>query len=312
MDMFASIEAFVRVAETQSFSQGAQRLGKSKSLISRQITQLETELGVRLFQRTTRSLTLTEAGRGFFERSQRILSDVEEATLSVSRLQLTPRGCLRINAPMSFGFLHLAPALPDFLAAYPEIEVDMVMNDRMVDLIDEGFDVAVRIGKLTDSSLIAKRLTPIRLVTCASPAYLARAGVPRSPDDLAYHQCLINSNVHATNEWRFVRPDGSPWLQNVHGPLRINNGDALKAAAITGLGLTMLPSFIVGDALKDGRLVPVLDRFVPQDVALNAVYPHSRLLSPKVRAFVDFLAERFAPTPYWDCGTGIVAPDATV
>jgi DNA-binding transcriptional LysR family regulator len=296
MDRFSAIEAFVRVAETHSFSEGARKLGKSKSLISRQVAALETELGVRLFQRTTRSITLTEAGRGFFERATRILSDVEDATLSVSRLQASPRGCLRINAPMSFSFLHLAPALPDFLARYPEIEVDLVMNDRKVDLIDEGFDMAVRIGRLTDSSLIARRLSPIRIAVCASPAYLEQYGEPQTPEDLVHHRCLIMPSI----EWRFVHPDGSLWQVPVTGPLRANNGDALKAAVLKDLGLCMLPTFIAGNDIQAGKLVCVLNDFMPQDVALYAVYPHSRLLSPKVRAFIDFLSERFGPRPYWD------------
>lgn len=300
MDRFSALEAFVRVAETQSFSESARRLGKSKSLISRQVAALEMELGVRLLQRTTRSITLTEAGRGFFERAQRILSDIEDATLSVSRLQTAPRGCLRVNAPMSFGFLHLAPALPDFLKSYPEIEIDMVMNDRMVDLVEEGFDVAVRIGRLTESSLIARRLAPIRIAVCASPAYLAAHGEPLSPDDLAHHQCLINSTLVPSDEWRFAHPDGKAWPAPIHGPLRANNGDALKAAVVKGLGMVMLPTFIVGQELQSGELVSVLNDFVPQDIALHAVYPHSRLLSPKVRAFIDFLAERYGPRPYWD------------
>ena len=300
MDRFSALEAFVRVAETQSFSEGARRLGKSKSLISRQVAALEADLGVRLLQRTTRSITLTEAGRGFLERAVRILADVEEATLSVSRLQVAPRGCLRVNAPMSFGFLHLAQALPDFLARYPEIKVDMVMNDRLVDLIDEGFDVAVRIGRLTESSLIARRLAPIKIVVCASPDYLETHGRPLTPDRLADHRCLINGTIVPSDEWRFVRADGAAWSVPIDGPLRVNNGDALKAAALGGLGLTMLPTFIVGPDLLAGRLVSVLEHFIPQDVAVHAVYPHSRLLSPKVRAFIDFLAERFGPDPYWD------------
>lgn len=300
MDRFAAIEAFVRVAENQSFSAGSRKLGKSKSLISRQIAGLEAELGVRLFHRTTRSLTLTEAGRGFLERATRILTDMDDAILSASSLQSTPRGCLRINAPMSFGFLHLAPALPDFLRRYPDIQVDMVMNDRLVDLVDEGFDVAVRIGRLTDSSLIVRKLSPIRIAVCASPAYLAQHGEPQTPSDLVNHHCLINSTTTPSNEWRFIRPDGQHWPVNIHGQLRANNGDALKAAVINGLGLTMLPTFIVGEDMQAGRLVSVLTDFIPQDSALHAVYPHSRLLSPKVRAFVDFLAERFSPRPYWD------------
>ena len=300
MDRFSAIEAFIRVAEAQSFSEGARRLNKSKSLISRQVSALEAELGVRLLQRTTRSITLTEAGRTFYEHGLRILSELEDATLSVSRLQAVPRGCLSINAPMSFGFLHLAPALPDFLRRYPEIRVDTVMNDRKVDLIDEGFDVAVRIGRLTESSLIARRLAPIRIVACASPDYLAQHGEPLVPDDLTQHQCLMNTIQVPSDEWRFIHPDGKDWAVSVNGPLRVNNGDALKEAAVKGLGLTMLPTFIVGNELRSGQLVSVLNNFVPQDIALYAVYPHSRLLSPKVRALIDFLAERFNPSPYWD------------
>ena len=300
MDRFAALEAFVRVAEQHSFSAGAEKLGKSKSLVSRQIAALEADLGVRLFHRTTRSITLTEAGRGFLERATRILSEVEEATLSVSRLQAVPTGRLRINAPMSFGFLHLAPSLPDFLRRYPDIQVDMVMNDRVVDVVEEGFDVAVRIGRLAESSLIARRLAPIRIVICASPDYLARHGEPLTPDDLTEHHCLINTNITPYGDWRLIHPDGRPWPVAVKGPLCANNGDALKAAVINGLGLTILPTFIVGEDMQAGRLASVLTEYVPQDVALHAVYPHSRLLSPKVRAFVDFLAERFTPRPYWD------------
>ena len=181
MDRFAAIESFVKVAETRSFSEAARRLRSSKSAISRNVGALEAELGARLFHRTTRSLTLTEAGRGYFERASRILADLEEANLAVTQLQSAPRGRLRVNAPMSFGFLHLAQALPDFLAIHPDVSVELVMNDRFVDLVDEGFDVAVRIGSMEDSSLIARRLAPVRRVACASPAYLKARGAPASP-----------------------------------------------------------------------------------------------------------------------------------
>src|SRR5438874_7244131 len=184
MDRLRALEAFVQVAESRSFSEAARRLRSSKSGISRQVAALEAELGARLLHRTTRSLTLTEAGRGYFERASRILADLEEADLSVSQLQVAPRGRLRVNAPMSFGFLHLAPAMPDFLGRYPQIDVDMIMNDRFVDLVDEGFDLAVRITKLQDSSLVARKLAPIRRAVCASPGYLQARGVPDSPDDL--------------------------------------------------------------------------------------------------------------------------------
>lgn len=300
MDRLAALEAFVKVAETQSFSEAARRLRGSKSAVSRHIAALETDLGVRLFHRTTRSLTLTEAGRGYFERAGRVLADLEDANRSVSQLQAAPRGRLRVNAPMSFGFLHLAPALTDFLARYPEVEVDVTLNDRFVDLVDEGFDVAVRIGSLVDSSSIARKLAIVRRVVCASPAYLEARGVPQTPDDLKGHDCLCNTNISQTREWRFVTAEGKPWPVAVGGRLTANNGDTLKVAALSGFGFVHLPTFIVGEALKAGTLVSVLDAFIDQDMTLNAVYPHARYLTPKVRAFVDFLSQRFGPEPYWD------------
>lgn len=300
MDRLAAIEAFVQVAETNSFSEAARRLRTSKSVISRQVSALETELGARLFHRTTRSLTLTEAGQGYFSRVGQILADLEEANLAVTQLQSAPRGTLRINAPMSFGFLHLAPALPDFMARYPEVELDVSMTDRFVDLVDEGFDLAVRIAALQDSSLIARRLAPIRLAVCASPDYLQRHGVPQLPQDLRAHACIVNSNIPSAGEWKFLGADGKPLSVKVESKIAINNGDALRVAALGGLGLTILPTFIVGRDLQAGTLVSVLSDYLAQPLGLHAVYHHARHLSPKVRAFVDFLAERFGPRPYWD------------
>ena len=300
MDIFAAMTAFARVAETRSFSEAARRLGTSKSVVSRQIMALEADLGARLFHRTTRSMTMTEAGEGYYERVSRILTEVDEANLSVTRLQAAPRGRLRVNAPMTFGIRHLAPAIPDFLALHPEVEIDMTMNDRFVDLIDEGYDVAVRIGRLTDSALVARKLAPLRRVVCASPAYLAARGVPLTPADLGTHDCLSYSNMTVADEWSFVGPDGKPMSVEVKGRLRVNNGDALRIAALRGLGLANQPSFIIGADLQAGTLVGVLTDYVIQDGGIYAVYPHSRHLSPKVRAFVDFLAERFGPRPYWD------------
>ena len=300
MDRLDSMEAFVRVAECKSFSEAARRLNLSKSVISRQVSGLETELGARLFHRTTRSLTLTEVGQAYFERCQRILADIEEANQSVTNLQAAPRGKLRVNAPMSFGVLHLAPALPEFLKRCPEVEIDIAMNDRFVSLVEEGFDVAVRIGRLDDSSLISRFLAPARRLVCGSPDYLQRRGTPRTPDDLAAHCCLSYSNLATPDEWNFCTNDGKRWPVEVHGRLRANNGDALRVAAINGIGLVMAPTFLIGRDLQAGSLVPVLTEFIPQNIGIHAVYPHSRHLSPKVRAFVDFLAERFGPRPYWD------------
>ncbi len=300
MDRFAALEAFVRVAETQSFSEAARRLRSSKSAISRNVAALEAELGARLFNRTTRALNLTEAGRAYFERVSRILADLDDADRALGQLQARPRGRLQVSAPMSFGFLHLAPALPEFLARFPEVDVEISLNDRFVDLVDDGFDLALRIGALPDSSLMARRIAPIRRTVCASPDYFRRRGTPQAPDDLKAHECLRNSNVARTQEWRFVDPDGKPRLVPVSGRVSANNGDALRIVALAGFGVAMLPTFIVGTDLRDGGLAPALDRFVPQDLAMSAVYPHSRHLSPKVRAFVDFLIERFGKRPYWD------------
>ena len=300
MDRLAGIEAFVQVAETGSFSEAARRLRASKSAVSRQVSMLETELGARLFHRTTRSLTLTEAGQGYFSRVGQILADLEEANLAVTQLQSAPRGKLRINAPMSFGFLHLAAALPDFMARYPEVELDVSMTDRFVDLVDEGFDLAVRIAALQDSSLIARRLAPIRLAVCASPDYLKKHGTPVVPQDLRRHTCILNSNLASAQEWKFTGEDGKPLTVKVGSKIAINNGDAMRVAALGGAGVTILPTFIVGRDLQAGTLVSVLGEFVPQRLGLHVVYPHARHLSPKVRAFVDFLGQRFGPRPYWD------------
>lgn len=299
MDRLAALEAFARVAETGSFSAAARALNLSKSLISRQVSALEAELGARLMSRTTRSLTLTEAGRGYYEQVARILAQMEEADLSVSQLQATPRGKLRVNAPMSFSLLRLAPVLPDFLALYPEIDVDVSMNDRRVDLMEEGFDLAIRIGRLADSSLVARKLGPMQRIVCASPAYFAEHGLPKAPADLRTHACLCYSNADTVDEWRFSEPNGRPITVEVKGRVRANNGDLLRLAALRGLGLVDLPNFLVGADIEAGTLVPVLQDFIRQEGGVYAVYPHALYLPPKIRVFIDFLAERWGGAPDW-------------
>ena len=301
MDRLAALTAFAAVAEAGSFAAAARRLGRSTSRLSRQVAELEAALGIRLLHRTTRALTLTEAGRSYHEQVARILAELDAADRSVGRLQAAPRGRLRVAAPMSFGVLHLAPALPAFLERYPEIDLDMAMNDRFVDLVEEGFDLAVRIGRLADSSLVARRLAPLRRVLCASPAFLAVHGTPRTPDDLARLPCLGYSNLLPQEDWSFADPvSGRPWPVRIKARLRVNNGDALRLAALAGVGLAPLPSFLVGPDLAAGTLVPLLDPYLRQEGAIHAVYPPARPLLPKVRAFVDFLAERFGPRPYWE------------
>lgn len=292
--------AFIKVVDTRSFTAAAERLNLSKSVVSRRIAELENRLGARLLNRTTRKLSLTEVGQAYYERCTRILTDLEEAEQAVADLHAAPRGRLRVNAPVSFGMQHLAPAIAEFLARYTSIEIEMDLNDRYVDLIDEGYDLAVRIGRLRDSSLIAKRLAPARRVVCASPAYLEKHGMPAIPEDLMNHNCLIYTNVPAAEQWQF-RVGEELRTVRVSGTLRANNGDLLHAAAVAGVGIVVLPTFMVGQALSTGALKTLLLDCYTSESNVYAVYPQNRHLSPKVRAFVDFLADRFGPRPYWDC-----------
>ncbi len=301
MDRLADMIAFIRVVESRSFTAAAERLSLSKSVVSRRLTELENRLGTRLLNRTTRSLSLTPAGQTYFERARAILADVEEAEQAVAELGRDPRGLLRVNAPMSFGTLHLAPAVADFMSRHPNVELDLELTDRFVDLVEEGWDIAVRIGRLRDSSLIARRLAPSRLVTVASPAYLARMGTPERPEDLTRHECLLYTTPSNPSVWPF-RVEGEVRSVRVQGRMRVNNGDAILEAVRAGLGLAVLPTFMTHADLRSGRLVTVLDSYEAADFAIHAVWPHHRHLSPKVRAFVDFLAERFGPAPDWDLG----------
>ncbi|HMA14785.1 MAG TPA: LysR family transcriptional regulator [Kiloniellaceae bacterium] len=312
MPRLDEMEVFAAVVEAGGFSAAARLLGLSKSAVSKQVGRLEDRLGVRLLNRTTRRLSLTEAGSTFHAACRRVLDEAEAAEQAVSDLAAAPRGLLKLNAPMSFGFLHLGAAIPAFHQRYPQIRVDAAMNDRFVDLVEEGYDVAIRIGALRDSSLIARRVAPSRTVLCASPDYLERRGRPRQPGDLVRHDCLIYANSANPREWT-VDGAGGRQAVAVDGPLIANNGDVLCGAALAGMGIARLPTFIVGPHLRQGRLQVVLpDHPVPEE-GIHAVYPHSRNLSAKVRVFVDFLAERFGPEPYWDAGLDLpVAPVLTV
>jgi DNA-binding transcriptional LysR family regulator len=299
MDTLNGFTVFTKVVETGGFSAAARELNMSKSAVSKHIAKLEEHLGVRLLNRTTRKLSPTEVGTTFYERARRIVQDVEETEQAVSALHSEPRGTLRINAPMSFGYAHVAPALPDFLERYPDIKIDMVLNDRVVDLMDEGFDVAIRIARLPDSTLIARKLAPFCLALCATRQYWETHGIPQSPSDLKDHNCLIYSYLLKQNEWLFHGPDGDISIK-VSGNISANNGDALRAAALKGAGVFLSPTFIVNEDLRSGRLQSVLEQFTKTDLAIYAVYPHNRYLSAKVRAFVDFLGKYFGPGPYWD------------
>ena len=302
-DELSSMLVFSRVVDAGGFTAAAGELGLSKSAVSKQIARLEDRLGTRLLNRTTRTLSLTEAGTAFYERSLDVVAAAQAAEATVQHLAAAPRGELRINAPMSFGVRHIAPALPEFMERYPELSVDLALNDRIVDLVEEGFDVGVRIGALADSSLVARRLAPARRVICASPAYLDRAGRPQAPEDLRGHDCIAYAYLPSGNLWRFRHPEMGERRVKISGRLKGNNGDALNAAAAGGVGVALTPTFLVSEELRSGALEVLLPEWaVHPEIDVNAVFPASRNLSLKVRVFVDFMAARFGEKPAWDAG----------
>jgi DNA-binding transcriptional LysR family regulator len=302
MDKFAHMQIFVAIVEAGSISGAAERLGLPKSAVSRRLAELESRLGVSLIQRTTRRLNLTDSGLAFYERSVAILADLDEAESAVSQAHGALKGGLRVALPLSFGLLHLAPLIQEFMMLHPDVRFELDFNDRQIDLMQEGFDLAVRIATLEDSSLMARRLAPIRHVLCASPGYLSRHGIPKAAADLASHACLAYSNVRDPGLWSYRGPDGLPG--NVRVPVRLaaSSGEFLMRAAIADEGLLMIPTFYVHEALQAGQLVQVLDDHVWPELAAYAVYPPTRHLSRRVRALIDFLADRLAGEPYWDRG----------
>ena len=308
MDTLNGMRLFEHVVHSESFSEAGRQLGLAPSSVSRQINGLEDALGVRLFNRSTRKLSLTEAGQMYHERVARILADIDEANRTVAELDAEPRGTLRVNAPVVFGRVHVAPLVPEFLARYPDVQMDFTTTDQVIDMVDEGADVAIRIGELKDSSLIARKLAPLRRVICGSPAYLSAHGVPQRPEDLAKHNCLTFRFNASSSLWRpgsdLWRLRGSEGVVEVgvSGRLRANGVDVLLEAARAGLGLVLVPVWMVGDDIRADRLRPVLSQYrvspTTIDAAIYAVYPASRHLSPKVRVFIDFLVERFRNIPH--------------
>jgi DNA-binding transcriptional LysR family regulator len=309
MDRFSDLETFVAVVEAGGFSPAAERLGVAKSAVSRRVSALEQRLGARLLNRTTRRISLTDAGRALHARARTILADLDEAEQSVAAAHRELRGRLKIAAPLSFGLLHLQPAIDDFLTRHPAVQIELDLNDREVDLIEEGVDMAVRIGELADSSLVARRLAPIRRVAVASPAYLASRGTPRHPNDLAAHQGLRYTNIRRRDAWTFLDPRGRAVRPEVPERLRANNGEALAAAAADGLGIAILPTFTVHRAVERGELVVILRDWRLTAPGLHLVYPPGRFMSRRVRAFSESLAERFGECPYWDRYLDGSAPD---
>lgn len=292
MDRLAAMEMFINVVDLQGFSAAANRLGISRALVSKQIIRLEERLGARLLNRTTRRVSVTEVGEAYYERCKRVLSEVEEADLLVEQLHSEPRGTLKISAPMSFGVSHVGPAVSEFLSLYSDLSISLTLNDRFTDLIEEGFDVAIRIAQSADSSLVARRLAPVRCVMTATPAYLAANGVPQQPQDLGDHKCLSYIYLASGQEWPMFGPNGATSVK-VSGPLKANNGEVLVNAVLRNLGIGLLPYFLVRDEIENGNLVTVLDRYRLPELSVFAVSPPNRYPARKVQAFVTFLAERF-------------------
>jgi DNA-binding transcriptional LysR family regulator len=302
LDRVTGMQVFSRAAALGSLSAAGRALNVSQTMVTKHIGALEERLGVKLLLRSTRKLTLTEAGRTYLQACERILAEIEEAEASASLDRVEPRGRLRLNVPLTFGFREIAPALAEFSGLYPAVSVELGLNDRIVDLIEEGWDLAIRIAKLKDSSLVAQRLAPCRTMVCASRAYLKAHGIPRKLTDLERHNCLgytLGTTIGA-DRWAFGR-DGDEAV-DVSGNLRANNGDALLAAAIAGQGLIYQPTFLVGDALRSGALIRVLARQPTYELGIHAVSVSGRQAPAKVRAFTDFLHRRFAPEPAWDKG----------
>ncbi|MGL3107635.1 LysR family transcriptional regulator [Bradyrhizobium sp. BR 1432] len=303
LDRLTSLEVFAKVAAVGSLSGAARAMGLSQTMATKHVASLEARLGTKLFHRTTRRLSITEAGRSYLEFAERILADMEAADAAIARERVEPRGLPRVNVPVVFGTRQIAPLIAEFSAAHTEVTVELGLNDRIVDLAEEGWDLAIRIGSLRDSSMVARKLAPNRLVVCAAPSYLAKHGTPRTVADLAGHNCLgyTLSQQASAAEWLFG-VEGEIRVQ-VSGTLRANNGDALRAATLAGLGLARQPTFIIADDLRSGALVALaLDQPEIQTSAVHAVYLPDRRPPAKVRAFIDFLAARFAPVTPWDRG----------
>jgi len=298
---------FSKVVGAGSLSAAAKELGMSTAVVSRRLAALESRLGVRLINRTTRSLHLTDEGARYFDACSRLLAEIEEADAAVSAGRAEPRGALRVALPAAFGHLHVAPLVPRFATRYPNVQVALSLSDRNVNVIEEGFDLAIRIADLADSSLAARKLAPNRRVVCASPDYLKRQGTPRTPQELTGHNCLTTNDFTMT--WDYKDPDGEPGAVRVTGRYACDNWEVLREWAMAGLGIALKSTWDVRQQLEDGSLVPLFPGYTfASDVAIYAVYPHRRFLPAKTRAFIEFLADSFGPEPYWDRPVGSPKP----
>lgn len=293
MDTLDGMKAVIAVVETESFTAASERLGLSKALVSKYVGQVEHSLGVRLFNRTTRRLVLTDAGRRYYEQSVLLLEQFASMVDQVTETQTTPKGNIRISAPVAFGETQLAPVLPKFLKQYPELSIELSLSNGAVDMIEEGIDLRLRIGGITDSTMIAREICVYPLIMCASPSYLADHGTPNQAEDISRHQCVIDSNFRIGKHWPIVSPSGNAHTIEVSSVIAANSPTAVQSIAIAGGGIAMIPAFIVEQALKEERLVQVLPQHSTLEFSLLAIYPHRKYVSRKVRCFIDFILEEF-------------------
>ncbi|WP_227370442.1 LysR family transcriptional regulator [Halomonas sp. M20] len=300
MDRFASIRAFTRVVEAGGFAAAAREMNLSRSVVNKAVINLEQELGIQLLRRSTRQVTPTDTGMAFYDRCRQILNDLDDAVSSVTSLQGKPAGNLRVNAPMSFGTHHLSRVMAEYMALYPEVYVELVLNDRVIDPIEEGFDVTIRIGTpQATTSLVTRELVVARRVLCASPGYLHRWGEPSKPTELNMHRCLHYGYLGSGSKWR-LRGAGGEQSYAINCVMWANNAEPLRDAAINHQGIAMLPTFIAGEALRSGQLRTLLGDYPPSDITVSALYPRHRHLSAKVSMLIDLLSLRFGAQPYWD------------
>jgi DNA-binding transcriptional LysR family regulator len=299
MDKLDAMRAFVKVVQHNSFSEAARELRLSRSAVSKSVNELEKDLGVQLLNRTTRTASPTEQGLIYFERSKNILAEIDDAERDLSSRQKAPRGLLRVNAPMSFGTLHLSRALSDLMQRYPELRIQLVLSDEMIDPVQDGLDLTLRIGELPSSSLVARKIVPIKRVLCAAPAYLEKRGTPRHPNELRDHDCLAYGYLATGNQWKLTSAGVDHWIQ-VPWSLCSNNAEVLRQVAVAGCGIALLPTFIAGADLQEGALRTILSDYQAPPLSLYALYPPTKNLSTKIRVFIDFMVERFGGKPYWD------------
>ncbi|MHB8455826.1 MAG: LysR family transcriptional regulator [Acidiferrobacterales bacterium] len=291
MDTLGSMRVFSMVTDLGSFTAAAERLGMAPSAVTKHVAALEARLGVLLLNRTTRRLSLTEAGTAYLDRCNALLADLDGLEASVGELVQKPIGTLRLTAPVPFGISHLGPIIAAYRERYPDVNLELVLNDRMIDLVEEGFDLAIRIARLPDSSLVARQLAVTRMVLCAAPRYLQRRGAPRKPEDLVQHDCLSYTYWGTGDEWRFTQKSGQIRAIRIKPVIRVNNGDVARTLALAGQGIMLQPDFLVGNDIETGRLVRLLPGFHAGELGIFAVYPHRKYLSVKVRSFVDFIAQ---------------------